>query len=92
MTAKVRFSAFDADRYSALAGTVLSISPDAEEDKRTGKSFFLARIQTSGSEIGGQRLSSGMDASVSILTGERTIMGYMLAPVRDAASTALAER
>lgn len=92
MLAKVRFSAFDAGRYGALEGKVLSISPDAEEDKRTGKSYFLARIQTSGSEIGGQRLSSGMDANVSILTGERSVMGYLLAPVRDAASTALTER
>ena len=78
----------------AIYGSVASISGDALTDSNTGVPFFLARIEISESErkkLGDTKLSAGMPAEVLINTGERTVLDYILKPLKDAIARGLNE-
>lgn len=92
LRALVRISAYDEARYGVLYGEVVSLSPDAAKDERTGMPYYKVRIRTDTSEIGGEPVRIGMQANVSIITGERTILQYLTFPVTAWAKAALRER
>ena len=92
MRSLVRMSAYDASRFCTLEGELVSLSPDATKDERTGQTYYRARIRTAASEIGGEPVKTGMQASVSIVTGERSVLSYLVSPVTDWSSMALRER
>jgi adhesin transport system membrane fusion protein len=92
MPARIRLSAYDVATYGTLSGTLISVSPDAEENQRTGQSFFKARIVTREKSIGGEPLKPGLRADVSILTGERRIIDYLTGPIFTAGTEIFRER
>lgn len=92
MPAKVRLSAFDVSRYGHLEGKVVGLSAAAEEDKRTGRTYYVARVETNDTRIGGYEIAPGMTSDVSVVTGSRSVMGYLVAPLTTLASDALTER
>ena len=78
----------------AIYGSVASISGDSLTDSNTGTPFFLARIEIPESErkkLGDTKLSAGMPAEVLINTGERTVLDYILKPLKDAIARGLNE-
>ncbi len=90
--ANVKFTAYDFSIYGGLDATVENISPDTVIDEK-GNAFYLVRVRT--------RLSSfdeklpiipGMTAEVDILTGQKTVLSYLLKPVLKVKSYALRER
>lgn len=92
LRALVRLSAYDVSRYGTLEGTVVSLAPDITKDERTGQSHYRVRIAASASEVGGEPVRIGMQASVSIITGERSVLDYLASPVTNWAGLALRER
>ena len=55
--------------------------------------FYMVQVKVDPSHLGeGEHLTPGMQASVSIGTGSRTIMDYLLGPMTEAMRTALKER
>lgn len=96
LPASVKLTAFDFTIYGALPGKVVRIGADAETDEATGETFFPiivrtdTNILTRGSES--YEIKPGMVASVDILTGERTVLDYLLKPFRKARAEALRER
>ena len=99
LEAMVKLSAYDFSIYGGLEGTVEHISADAIIDERPGvrpESYYLVRVRTSrgGRGAGDKhlRIIPGMQATVDIRTGHKTVLQYLLKPVLRAKQTALRER
>ncbi len=91
----LRFSAFDTRRTPEIWGRVISVSPDAIQDERTGISYYRARVEISEGEISklpeGSVLVPGMPVEAQLRTGERSPAAYFLKPLTDYFSTAFRE-
>ena len=91
-TANVKFSAYDFSIYGGLAAEVENISPDTVVDER-GNAFYLVRVRTHQSNFSEKMpIIPGMTAEVDILTGNKTVMSYLLKPVLKGKAYALRER
>lgn len=96
LPAKVKLTAFDFTIYGALPGHVVRVGADAEQDEATGQTYFPIVVATEdtalvrGDEV--LEIRPGMVAQVDILTGERTVLDYLLKPFRKAGAEALRER
>ena len=94
LVARIRFTAFNARTTPTVLGKVLSISADRLTDPTTNMPYYLARIQVSPEEMAtlkGLELIPGMPADVMIVTGERTVLDYMLRPLLDALARSFKE-
>jgi adhesin transport system membrane fusion protein len=93
--ALIRLASADAMRFDAIQGSVSFISADAIDDSE-GMSFYKVRVQTAKPffKRGNlrYRLYPGMQVSVSIITGSRSIMAYILDPLLSTKNTAFRER
>jgi adhesin transport system membrane fusion protein len=90
--ATVKFSAYDFAIYGGLAAEVENISPDTVVDER-GNAFYLVRVRTHQSNFSEKLpIIPGMTAEVDILTGNKTVMSYLLKPVLKGKAYALRER
>ena len=82
--ARVKISAYDYSIFGALDGSVLSISADAVPNEK-GETFFQVRIETrtKAIEIIDKKLPimPGMQASVDIITGKKTILQFLSKPL-----------
>jgi adhesin transport system membrane fusion protein len=91
----VKITAYDFSIYGGLKGKVVSISPDAVTNEE-GDSFYLVQILTEENALKrkGEVLPiiPGMIASVDILTGEKTVMEYLLKPFIKTLNNSLNER
>lgn len=93
--ANVKLSAYDYTVYGVIPGNVEQISADSstDEDKQ---SFYRVIVRTKSNQIGPPEaqlsIIPGMVASVDILTGDHTILNYLLKPVRKIAGEAFRER
>ena len=90
--ATVKFTAYDFSIYGGLAAEVENISPDTVVDER-GNAFYLVRVRTTQTHFSEKLpIIPGMTAEVDILTGNKTVMSYLLKPVLKAKAYALRER
>ena len=91
----VKITAYDFAIYGGLKGKVMAISPDAVTNE-DGDSFYLVQILTEENALKrkGEVLPiiPGMVASVDILTGEKTVMEYLLKPFIKTLQNSLNER
>jgi len=92
LPALIRLSAYDVSRFGSLDGSVLALSPDTVKEERTGQVFYKVRLRTAATTIGDDPIRVGMQASVSIITGRRTILEYLTAPITDWSQHALRDR
>ena len=92
---EVRFSAFKARLSKLVLGEVLSISTDVVTTKDSSEApYYLARIKVPDENLTDEireGLTAGMPADVVILTGERTVLQYMLDPLSKAIFKSLRE-
>ena len=67
-----------------IEGTVRHVSADRLVDQVTGQPYFLTTVSISDDEVGkigdDVTLMAGMPAEVMIITGEQTLLGYILQP------------
>ena len=91
----IRLASVASARFDALTGTVASISPDAIEDPKIG-AYYRVRITTprTAFEDSGEvyKLIPGVQVSCHIITGERSVLTYLLGPLMAGAQNALQER
>jgi adhesin transport system membrane fusion protein len=99
LEATIKLTAYDFAIYGGLKGIVEHISADAIVDDQPGmrpESYYLVRVRTSqsgrGPGVQHLRIIPGMQASIDILTGRRTVLQYLLKPLLRAKQTALRER
>lgn len=93
--ARVKISAYDFARFGALEGTLALISATTFTDEQ-GQKYYRGRILLDTPYVGANpeehRLLPGMTAEADIITGEKTVLGYLLKPVQVAMSNALSEK
>lgn len=94
--AKVDVSAYDSAVYGSLAGTVVTLSPDAVADERTGEFHYLVRVRTKGDALrddAGRDLpiGPGMTANVALIGDKRSVLSYILTPITRLSQTAFRE-
>ena len=91
--ATVKFTAYDFGIYGGLEAVVENISPDTVTDERGQNTFYVVRVRTKQANFSDKMpIIPGMTAEVDVLTGKKTVMGYLLKPVLKAHSHALRER
>ena len=93
--AMVKFTAYDYTIYGGLKANLELISADTITDEE-GNSFYLIQVRTEKSHLGGEDnpllIIPGMVATVDIITGEKSVLAYLLKPVLKARSEAMRER
>ena len=93
--AMVKFNAYDYTIYGGLKANLELISADTIVDK-DGRSFYLIQVRTDKSHLGSDEhpllIIPGMIATVDIITGEKSVLDYLLKPVLKARAEALRER
>jgi HlyD family secretion protein len=93
--AVLRFPAFNAATTPEMNGEVSRISADISSDPRTGQSYYIIRISIPPdqlSRLGDAKLVPGMPVECFIQTGERTVISYLLKPLRDQLMRTFRER
>jgi len=82
--ALVKISAYDFYRYGGLQGEVTHISPDSTT-AQNGTSYFTVVVETKRSYLGTEAeklpITTGMQATVDIHTGTRSVLEFLLKPV-----------
>jgi HlyD family secretion protein len=84
--AVLRFSAFNQRTTPQLNGTISWISAELTQDQHTGASYYTAHIVVPDAEIarlGGLKVIPGMPVEAFIQTESRTVLSYLLKPLRD---------
>src|SRR5262249_501364 len=91
--AEIRFTAFRTNILPLIIGRVDSISRDRLIDETTRQPYFLAQVVVEDlpREVR-QRLTAGMPAEVLFPTGERTVLDYLVRPLKDRINSALREK
>ncbi len=96
MPARVTLMGFNPRTVSPVEGKVTLVSADARTAEKSGTSFFFVEVTVPAAELAkagsGVHLAPGMQASVAIVTGERTILDYLLQPFTDSMKSALKEK
>lgn len=88
----VEVTAYDFSKYGLLNGKLISISPDSFED-RLGNVFYLAKIEANANQFAPDLpILPGMIANVNILTGKKTILEYIIKPLKNIGKNALIEQ
>jgi HlyD family type I secretion membrane fusion protein len=67
-----------------LGGKVVTVSADALSDERTGQAYYAIRVTVPGEEVqklGTIKLQPGMQGTVMIKTGERSLLVYLARPL-----------
>ena len=91
----LRFSTVGSRLVPTIRGTLEDISPDRLTDQRTGLSFYMGRIHIPPEEAnrlaGLLNLHAGMPVEVMINRGDRTILQYLIEPLRQTVTRSLRE-
>lgn len=94
--AVVKVTAYDFFVYGGLNGVVERVSADSIYDPNLKESFYTVTVRTGESKLQskGKTLTilPGMICDVDIITGQKTILQYILKPIRRARWEALRER
>lgn len=92
--AGVRLSAFNMTTTPELDGELRNVSPDLTVDQRTGASHYTAYVTLPKEEVDRLKdltLTPGMPAEVFFKTTDRTILSYLVKPMRDQVERAFRE-
>jgi HlyD family secretion protein/adhesin transport system membrane fusion protein len=90
---KIAITAYDTSKYGLLDGKVLFVSSDSQTDERTQNSFYMVKVKASIQEFAPDLpILPGMVANINILTGKKTIMQYIIKPLKDISRNSLTEK
>ena len=88
----VEITAYDFSKYGLLEGKLISISPDSFED-RSGNVFYLVKVKVKVNNFAPDLpILAGMVANINILSGSKTILEYILKPLKNINKNALSEK
>lgn len=93
--AKVKISTYDFARYGGLEGIVVRVAPDASLNE-DGTPYFSVIVQTDknylGNDVNDLPITPGMQATVDIHTGDKTVVDYLVTPILKLRHEAFRER
>lgn len=91
----VKISTYDFVRYGGLEGTVIMVAPDSNTDE-AGNPYFRVVVRTDktylGKEKGSLPITPGMQATIDIHTGSKSVLDYLITPVLKLRHEAFRER
>lgn len=94
----VKISAYDYSIYGGLEGSIEKISADTiiDEHDKKGESYYLVLVRTKKNHLGTNDkplyIIAGMQTTVDIITGRKSVLDYLLKPLLKAKQGALRER
>jgi membrane fusion protein, adhesin transport system len=93
--AVVKVTAYDFSIYGSLNGVVSTISPDTETDQKQNV-YYIVRVQTNKKYLGTKekplKIIPGMMVNVDVITGQKTVLEYILKPLLKAKQYTFSER
>ncbi len=96
MPATVMLQAYNSYRVPKLEADVLTVSADSLVDREGKNSYYRADLRINPEEIRklpkGARLYPGMQATVMIKTGKRTVMSFLIGPIGEILERSLREQ
>ncbi len=98
LPASIRFDAFDYTIYGAVDGKVIYVSADTltEEVRGSEQAYYRVHVETANPVVTRTgktvEILPGITAQVDIRTGDRTVMDFLLKPVRKTLTESLGER
>ena len=91
----IKITAYDFSIYGSLKAELTEISPDTITDEQ-GNTFYRVRLKSGENKLyrNGEQydIKVGMQASVDILTGQKTVLQYLLKPFIKTLDIAFTER
>ena len=88
----VKFTAYDFSIYGGLDAKLEHIGADSVVDEK-GNAYYTVRVRTNKPTLGNNLpVIPGMIVEVDIITGEKSVLTYLLKPVLRAKARALSER
>ncbi len=98
-TAEVRFPNFSSRQTSVILGKVVSLSPDAMVDptgnQQQQQPYFQAKVVIDYNAVPeniAKKIQPGMQADVLISTGERTMLTYLIGPLKSSFAKTFREK
>ncbi len=91
---KLKVSSFDYGRYGTIGGQIESLSATTFTPPAGGEAYYRARILLDQTWVGknrSHRVQPGMTVIAGIITGEKTILAYLLKPMQRAFESSLSE-
>ena len=93
--ARVKISTYNFVQYGALDGIVTLVAADSTEDPDKGP-YFQVQVETDKTYLGEKEgelpISAGMQATVDIHTGTKTVIDFLIKPVLKMKAEAFRER
>ena len=94
--ATVKVTAYDFSIYGGLPGKVVNVSADSIYDEQKREPYFTILVETDKAFLkSGERqlpITPGMVTTVDVITGNKSVLSYLLKPVLRAKAEALRER
>ncbi|MHC8395577.1 HlyD family type I secretion periplasmic adaptor subunit [Pseudomonas sp. LB3P93] len=91
----IAFPAFNHAQTPNIPGRVKTVSADRLLDEESKQPFYLAQVEVTPdgmSLLGSNHIRPGMPASVTIKTGERNLMSYLLKPMLERVDSSFKEQ
>jgi adhesin transport system membrane fusion protein len=91
---QVKISSYDFARYGSIPGRLDFVSA-ATFNGDNGERYFQGRVKLDQAYVGqdkGKAIMPGMTVMADIITGDKTVLQYLLKPLRNAISTAFTEK
>ncbi|RAK61756.1 HlyD family type I secretion periplasmic adaptor subunit [Phenylobacterium hankyongense] len=96
MDARVRITGLNQRWVSPLPAKVAVVSADRITNEKTGLAFYRVDLRIDPKELTnlkrGAQVTPGMGAQAMIVTGKRTIMGFLISPITDTLHDAFREQ
>lgn len=92
LPAMIKLHAYDFSIYGGIPARVELISPDTITDQRDNTYYLVRAITDEKALSDALEVIPGMTAQLDIITGERTVLSYLLKPILRAKANALGER
>ncbi len=87
----IEITAYESSKYGLVKGKLIGISPDSSTDDKGGN-YYTIKVRANNYKFDDNSpILIGMTANVNILTGKRTILHYLLKPMKDIKYRALTE-
>ncbi|MDP2698897.1 HlyD family type I secretion periplasmic adaptor subunit [Thalassospira sp.] len=94
LSVNIRITAFSQRWFAPVKGVVMDVSPDRLTDP-DGRAYFQAMVEIDAENLAeheGMALYPGMAAQLEIVTGARTILSYLFAPITESFDRAFREQ
>ncbi|MCB9994637.1 MAG: HlyD family type I secretion periplasmic adaptor subunit [Hyphomicrobiaceae bacterium] len=95
MHANVKVLTYDFARFGGLDGTIVEVSPNSIANYE-GQYFYRVRIELAANYVGdpasGRQVTPGMSVVADIKLGDKSVLSYLLKPLRAISDRAFSER